>query len=211
MNYGAKGERKNRKIPGFNKIFLFTFVAYNVNQIFIAMIRRSLVLLGAALLLSGCVDYGSYIKTDIDIDFPINLSVIVENPGMKSTPAPFDVTESFSLTSDSLFSEHTDNIQQVTVNNLTATVTDLDQSVVLTDATLIISGNDQSVSWDFDNLSISEGYTLDLPNDNQEFDTLTSILSALVDIEVQFTGFSDTSEIAYTLAVVLSTTITIGL
>lgn len=175
------------------------------------MIRISFILLGAVLLLAGCVDYGSYAKTDVDINFPINLSVIIENPGMKSTPTPFDVTESFSLLSDSVFADYFDIIQGIIVNDLTATVADLDQSVVLTDVTLIISGNDQFASWDFDNLTVSNGVELELSNDNDEFDTLTSILSALADFEVQFTGFSDTSDIQYTLEVVLNTTLTVGL
>jgi len=175
------------------------------------MIRRSFILLGTIVLLAGCVDIKSYVKTDIDINFPISLSVLVEKPGMKSAPSPFDATESFSLANDSIFADYLGNIQAITVNSLTATVADLDQSIVLTDATLTISGNDQSVSWDFDNLTISDGDLLELSNDNQEFDTLSSILSAITDLEVQFAGFSDTSDIQYTLDVVLNTSVTVGL
>ncbi|MCK5820450.1 MAG: hypothetical protein KAH17_01130 [Bacteroidales bacterium] len=175
------------------------------------MIKRSFFLLGAIFLIVGCVDYGSYVKTDIDINFPINLDVVVENPGMKSSPAPFDVTKSVNLAGDAALANYVDNIRGIVVNDLTATVTGLDQNVVLTNATLTISGNDQSVSWDFENISITNDVILELPNDNQEFDTLSTMLSALGDVEVQFAGFSDTSDIQYTLAVVLNTTVTVGL
>jgi len=175
------------------------------------MIRRSFFLLVAVLLINGCNDLRSYVKTDIDIDFPINLAVIVDNPGMKSTPFPFDATMSIDLSGDEQLAEYLDNIHEITVTDISATVSDLDQSIVLTDVTLIISGNDQSVNWNFDNITITNGVTLELSNTNQEFDTLSAILSALSDIEVQFTGFSDTSGIEYTLEVILNTTVTVGL
>ncbi len=175
------------------------------------MIRRSFVLIGAVLLLAGCVDLGSYVKTDIDINFPINLPVIIENPGMKSTPTPFDATKSLSLGADAALADYLDNVKEINVTDLTATVTELDQSINLTDVTLVISGNDQSVSWTFASLAVANGDTLELTNDNEEFDTLSTIMSALSDIEVQFTGFSDTSDTQFTLEVILNTAVTVGL
>ena len=175
------------------------------------MIKKSFVLLGVIIMLNGCIDYKSYLKTDINMNFSVNLPVDISTPGMKTGLFPFDVTKTFSPVGEPSLAEYLENIKAITLTGISATVTELEQSIVLTDALLSISDGADSVSWNFEEISITEGSILDLTNNNDEFATLSTMLSALGDVDVRFTGFSDTNDVQYTLKVDLETKITAGL
>ncbi len=175
------------------------------------MIKKSFIFLGVIIMLNGCIDYKSYLKTDIDMNFSVNLPVDISTPGMKSGLYAFDETKTFSLIGEPSLAEYLENVQAVTLTGLSATVTELEQNVVLTDALLSITDGTDSVSWNFDEISVSEGSILELTNNNDEFATLSTMLGTLGNVDVRFTGYSDTNDIHYVLRVDLETKITVGL
>ncbi|MBT3244425.1 MAG: hypothetical protein HN352_14845 [Bacteroidetes bacterium] len=177
------------------------------------MIKKSFIFLGVILLMGsvGCTDLGSLFSVKVETDFKIDVPVDVSAPLMKTGPFAFDATKVYDPLSNADLEEYKDQIGDIDLSAITGTIKDLSESTVLTETNLKVSGNGSEVSWDFDNVTLSNGTELSLPDEGTKYTTLSSILKSLEEVTVELSGNSSVNNVTYTLELKLSTTLTVGL
>jgi len=178
------------------------------------MIKKSAFVLSLAFafIMSGCESISNLLVVKVDTDIVVDLPVEVTSADMKTGGSyPFSVSKTFNPTDEPELVDYVDRIKSIDLSTMSATIVSTSDAFSLLTGTLVVSGNGETVSWSFTNASIDDGTTLDLANDDGQFDTISTMLSATGDVTIDFSGTSSMPAIQFVLQAVLSSIVSAGI
>ena len=158
------------------------------------------------LFMAGCA---KLLDIKFKADFPANIPVVVSPAsGINSTSnVSFSQSVTIDPTSDAEVSKYLHYIKSWTVNEITANFKNVSKPVTLVNGVLEVKNASRTATWSFNNVTINNGASLTINNDNGQMDQLGAILSDKNSFTVKLSGTTNTGGVSFTLSMVIKTTV----
>lgn len=168
----------------------------------------ALAILFVSIVFSGCKKIEEAFDVTFTSDFKTNFSIVVL-PDSREITGTFNASETIDPQGDSNFSQYYDLIKDIQINTVKGTITNpVPESINLVSLNVTITNANYSSTWILSNITITDGYELELNNDNGQFNTINNILLEGTEFTVSVSGETAEDAASFNLEVVVNTTIT---
>jgi hypothetical protein len=166
-------------------------------------------MMATAIILTSCEKVNDINKVNFDATFSGDLDC--STVGLKSTlnNPVFSASVVIDPTSDPNVNIYLNKIEGYEIQSVKGTITSMSQeNVTIISADLSIYNFQDTSAWTLQNELLTTGKTLTLGNENEQWDTVSSILKDGQEFTILVTGESDFAGVTFTIKVEIETKVT---
>ena len=160
------------------------------------------VLAVVGILITGCKKAE---EVNFDVTYITDLDVVVPP---ESRIVSFSAENTIDPLSDENVERYATDITSYQLDSLIAGVTEISKNVTLVWGDLSINHSTKHAIWHFENITLSDGATIPLGNDNGQWETVKEIFGTGKIVVVKIKGQTDTGDVNFTIQVVIQASVT---
>lgn len=174
----------------------------NVFKIMSAVVLTSLIFI-------SCNKVKSLADVTFDTTFTADLDCMVPPATARDIDGMFSASTVIDPASDPDVEEYLENIIGYEILSMSGTITSVSaENVTLVSSTATVYNSSNSASWQFSDIPLTVGATLNFGNENGQWDTVDQILMTGQEFTVSLEGETDEDDVTFTVLLSIGTQIT---
>lgn len=168
----------------------------------------SAAILFVAFTIAGCEKIKSWTEVSFDAEYSGDIDVSIDEQE-RNTTYSFNKSVTIDPNSNSDFKKHKNKIDKIDVKSVRAEVSSLSvNSVTLTNLELEVSGNARNTTWNYPQITVSNGDSFNLPQDETKLRIIEKILEDKESFTVTAEGETDQNPVDFIITFTTRTHIT---
>ena len=171
------------------------------------LILASVMLIG--LTFSGCEKIKSLLDVHFNTHYTVDMNLSVPVPGsVGNVASTFQGSATINPKDNAEVAKYGKLIKGFDISSATGTFKNVSKAMTLVSAELSITSGNQTASWQFSNLSITNGTHITFDNSNGQWDKVNAILGSLEPFTVTLSGETDKDGVSFTMTLAIDATVT---
>ena len=151
-----------------------------------------------AIIFTGCSKVKELADVKFNVNYDTDLKVVVP---LGARTAGFDVETQVDPTADEEVQKYLDKIKGFEIQQMSAKVKEISKDVTLVTADFSVFTDDKNATWHMENLPLTVGATIQLGNENGQWNTVNQIFDEKTTFTVKLKGETDEDDVTFIIEV----------